>query len=69
MIPETTLLQDTDATVDGTAVRLQRVQDRAGAVWHQTLWEADGCARTVRYRGPLEDLLRVTGTLRAGGLR
>lgn len=62
-----TILQDAEMVVEGTTVRVQRVQDRAGALWHQTAWQGDHMRRVLRYRGGLDELIRATSSLLEGG--
>jgi hypothetical protein len=66
ILPAVEVLQDSDATIAGVSARVQRVQDRDGAIWHQAEWTADGRRFAVRYRGSVEDLLRIAGSLRTG---
>lgn len=64
-----TILQDAEMVVAGTTVRIQRVQDRAGALWHQTTWRSSDTRRVLRYRGGLDELIRATSSLLEGGRR
>lgn len=63
VLPDAALLQDAEMMTAGVPVRVQRVQERTGALWHQTMWPYDGGRRILRYRGGLDDLIEATSSL------
>ncbi len=66
VLPPVTVLQDAEMQLGGVTIRVLRVQDRGGALWHQTVWPFDGGHRVLRYRGALDELLRATSSLLPG---
>lgn len=58
-LPAVSTLQTTQTTVAGRAVDVDRVLDGDGAVWVQARWRARRSAVILRYRGRLDDLLRL----------
>lgn len=69
VLPPATILQDAEMHLSGATVQVQRIQDRSGALWHQTAWQSEGVRRVLRYRGGLDELIRATTSLLAGGRR
>ena len=43
---------------------VSRVRDADGAVWQQVQWRAGGRIILVRYRGTLDQLLKMAGSIR-----
>jgi hypothetical protein len=69
-LPPATVLQTTDVPAGaGTAIRLQRVEDRARVVWHQATWHQAGRLTIVRYRGTVDELMRIAESLKARSAR
>ncbi len=65
-LPPATVLQTTDVPVGGgTAIRVQRVEDEARVVWHQATWRQAGRLTIVRYRGTVDELMRIAESLMA----
>jgi hypothetical protein len=70
VLPDATVLQATDVPADtGTTIRVQRVEDAARAVWHQATWRQANRPTVVRYRGPVDELMRIAESLRARSAR
>ena len=60
VLPAVTVLQDTDMVVDdGRMMRIQRLHDSGGVLWHQASWREHARLLLVRSRGSLDDLLRI----------
>ena len=43
---------------------VSRLRDADGALWQQTEWQAGGQIILVRYRGTLDELLKIAGSVR-----
>jgi hypothetical protein len=63
-MPGSTVLQESEANVGHWTARVQRLQDRGGALWHEAAWQDGDRLLSVRYRGSVEDLIRIAGSLR-----
>lgn len=69
-LPDATVLQTTDVPAgSGTPFRVRRVEDAARAVWHEATWRQADRITVVRYRGPLDELMRIAESLRARSAR
>lgn len=66
ILPAAAVLQESDGAIAGLPARIQRLQDRNGAIWHQAVWDSDGLLLTARCRGSVEDLVRIASSLRTG---
>jgi len=67
VLPTAQVLQSEPITVGTHAGVAERIQDADGAVWHQVSWSTNGGARLVRYRGTLEELMTLAGSLSERG--
>jgi hypothetical protein len=64
VVPPSVELQHEDASLGGRRARVSRVRDEDGAVWQQVQWQTPGQAILVRYRGTLDELLKIAGSMR-----
>ncbi len=62
LVPAVTVLQDTETRLGNLTARVQRLQDASGAIWHQAAWHAAARYHLVRYRGSLDDLMRIAAS-------
>ena len=45
------------------ALAVSRVRDADGAVWQQVQWQSPAQIVLVRYRGTLDELLKIAGSM------
>jgi len=64
VLPPSDVLQEAEATVNGRRVRVMRLRDADGALWQQAEWTGVAGVTIVRYRGTLEELMRMVSSLR-----
>lgn len=62
--PQGTMLQVRSITVNEAEATLSRFIGLDGRVWHDLAWSRDGRTLVLRSRGPVEDLLRMAGSIR-----
>ena len=63
VLPPTVELQREPAVIDERALVVSRVRDADGAVWQQVQWQAPAQRVLVRYRGTLDELLKIAGSV------
>ena len=63
VVPATVELQHESATLGTRAAVLSRVRDADGVVWQQATWTGRGEIILVRYRGTLDELLKIAGSV------
>ena len=63
VLPAAIALQTEPTSIGKHEAVAARMQDTDGAIWHQVSWTADGEARLVRYRGTLDELMMLAGSL------
>jgi hypothetical protein len=63
VLPGAVELQHEDTSLDGRPAVVSRVRDEAGAVWQQVQWKTPAQIILVRYRGTLDQLLRIAGSV------
>ena len=64
VLPPADVLQEADATVGERSLRVTRLRDGNGAIWQQAEWTTTGGVTIVRYRGTLEELMKMVSSLR-----
>jgi hypothetical protein len=64
LLPESVELQREAAAVGTRPAFVSRVRDAEGTVWQQVQWQAGGRIILIRYRGTLEQLLQMAGSIR-----
>lgn len=64
--PPGQLLNTTTVLLDGSEGRLSRIVGENGEIWHVLTWEKDGRQLALRFRGPVEELLRMARSLGRG---
>lgn len=64
LLPESVELQREAAAVGTRPAFVSRVRDAEGTVWQQVQWQAGGRIILIRYRGTLEQLLRMAASIR-----
>jgi len=63
VLPATVELQREPAVVGERALVVSRVRDADGAVWQQVQWQSPAQIVLVRYRGTLDELLTIAGSV------
>jgi hypothetical protein len=63
VLPSSIELQREAAVIGERARVVSRVRDADGVVWQQVQWQAPAQLVLVRYRGTLDELLRIAGSL------
>jgi hypothetical protein len=64
VLPPAEVLQAADTTVGNRSMRLTRLRDANGALWQQAAWTGTHGVTVVRYRGTLEELMRMVSSLK-----
>jgi len=63
VLPSSIELQREAAVIGERALVVSRVRDADGAVWQQVQWQAPAQLVLVRYRGTLDELLKIAGSV------
>jgi hypothetical protein len=63
VLPAAAELQREQATLGAHPALVSRVRDAEGAVWQQVQWPGRGQTILVRYRGTLDELLKIAGSV------
>jgi hypothetical protein len=63
VLPASVELQREPAVFGGRALVVSRVRDADGAVWQQVQWQSPAQLVLVRYRGTLDELLKIAGSV------
>jgi hypothetical protein len=63
VLPRSAELQRGEGSLGGHPAVLTRVQDADGAVWQQIQWRSPREIVLVRYRGTLEELMTIAGSM------
>lgn len=63
VLPDSVELQREEASLGGRHAAVSRVRDTGGAVWQQVQWRADAQIILIRYRGTLDELLKIAGSV------
>jgi hypothetical protein len=64
VLPPAVVLQDADGAVGGRGARVTRLRDADGALWQQVEWTGARGVVLARYRGTLDELMRIVSSLR-----
>jgi hypothetical protein len=64
LLPDAVELQREEAVLGPHPALVSRVRDAEGAVWQQVQWRAGGRIILIRYRGTLDQLLKMAGSIR-----
>jgi hypothetical protein len=64
VLPAAVELQREEAPLDARVATVSRVRDADGAVWQQVQWTAGRQIILVRYRGTLDELLKIARSVR-----
>jgi len=64
LLPESVELQREEAMLGPRPALVSRVRDVEGIVWQQVQWRAGGRIILIRYRGTLDQLLKIAGSVR-----
>jgi hypothetical protein len=64
VLPQAVVLQEADGAVGGRAARVTRLRDADGATWQQVEWTGARGVVLARYRGTLDELMRIVSSLR-----
>jgi hypothetical protein len=63
VLPDSSELQREDASIGDRSAVLSRVRDADGAIWQQAEWRGSRQIVLIRYRGTLEGLLKIAGSV------
>jgi hypothetical protein len=63
VLPASVELQREAGTLGSRPAMVSRVRDAEGALWQQVQWELQGQIILVRYRGTLDQLLKIAGSV------
>jgi hypothetical protein len=63
VVPASVELQHEDVVLGSHPAVVSRVRDTEGTVWQQAQWQARGQIILVRYRGTLDELLKIAGSV------
>jgi hypothetical protein len=63
VLPASVELQREPAMIGTHPAVVSRVRDADGAVWQQVRWQARSQTILIRYRGTLEELLKIAGSV------
>ena len=63
VLPASVELQREEGTLGSRPAVVSRVRDTEGALWHQVQWQTPGQIILVRYRGTLDELLKIAGSV------
>jgi hypothetical protein len=64
LLPDAVELQREEAVLGPHPALVSRVRDADGAVWQQVQWRVGGRIILIRYRGTLDQLLKMAGSIR-----
>jgi hypothetical protein len=64
VLPAAAVLQREEASLGSRPAVVSRVRDADGAVWQQVQWRTPEQIILVRYRGTLDELLKIAGSVR-----
>jgi len=64
VLPPAVELQREGASLGARPASVSRVRDRDGAVWQQVEWQTPRQIILLRYRGTLDELLKIAGSVR-----
>jgi hypothetical protein len=65
LVPPVTVLQRTTVRVSGRETVLVRVLGKDGDIWHEVTWTSDGDRLLLRFRGPIDQLLKMAESVRS----
>jgi hypothetical protein len=63
LLPGSVELQREETSLRGRPAVVSRVRDAEGALWQQVEWQAEGQIILIRYRGTLDELLKIAGSV------
>lgn len=63
VLPASVDLQREAASLGARAAVISRVRDADGAVWQQAQWQTPAQIILIRYRGTLDELLKIAGSV------
>lgn len=63
VLPASVGLQREEGTVGSRPAFVSRVRDAEGVLWQQVQWQTPGQIVLVRYRGSLDELLKIAGSV------
>jgi hypothetical protein len=63
VLPSSVELQREDGALGGRPAVVSRVRDADGALWQQVQWQSPEQIILVRYRGTLDELLKIAGSV------
>lgn len=64
LLPDSVDLQREEASLGTRPAVVARVRDAEGAIWQQVQWQSSSQLILVRYRGTLDQLLKIAGSVR-----
>jgi hypothetical protein len=63
VLPASVELQREAGSLGSRPAVVSRVRDAEGTLWHQVQWQLQGQIILVRYRGTLDELLKIAGSV------
>lgn len=66
LLPRRLVLHTTVVSLGGTVGELSRIRGADGAIWHEISWFRDGRQMGLRFRGAVEELLRIARSMERG---
>ena len=66
LLPPGLVLQTTAVSLGGIEAELSRIRGEDGAIWHNLTWRGEGRQVALRFRGPVEELLKMARSMRPG---
>lgn len=61
--PPGELLHARGVRLDGLEGRLSRILGEDGEIWHEVTWESRGRGMALRFKGPVDELLRIARSM------
>lgn len=66
LLPPGQRLHATVIAVNGSEARLSRVVGEDGEIWHELSWRTEGRQLALRFKGPVDELLRIARSMGRG---
>ncbi len=64
LLPPGLVLHTAAVSLGGIPGALSRIKGEDGAIWHEIIWFRDGRQVSLRFDGPVEELLRIARSVR-----
>lgn len=67
LLPPALVLHTTAVSVGGTEGKLSRIRREDGELWQDLTWQEEGRQLALRFKGPVEELLKMARSMGRGG--